>query len=240
MATPVAQVFAEIEACSTASPLLVLRNVAKSYRTGKIPVRALRSVSLALKPGEFVALAGPSGSGKSTLLNICGLLDRPDSGEHFFMEQDVGRLSDRRLTMLRREQIGFVFQGFNLVPVMSVHDNVEYPLWLGGGGARERQQRVRETLHSVGIEQMAKRRPDELSGGQRQRVAIARALVKRPRLVIADEPTANLDTATANQIIDLMHGLGQRQGTTFLIATHDVRMTARCDRVLEIEDGELQ
>lgn len=239
MATRAAEALAGVEA-STASPLLVLRTVAKSYRTGRIPVRALRSVSLVLKPGEFVALAGPSGSGKSTLLNICGLLDRPDSGEHFFMEQDVGRLSDRRLTTLRREQIGFVFQGFNLVPVMSVHDNVEYPLWLSGAGARERRQRVRETLQSVGVEEMAKRRPDELSGGQRQRVAIARALVKRPRLVIADEPTANLDTATANQIIDLMHGLGQRQGTTFLIATHDVRMTARCDRVLEIGDGELQ
>ncbi len=240
MATREFEVLDEAQASSSASPLLVLRNVAKSYWTGKIQVPALRSVSLTLQPGEFVALAGPSGSGKSTLLNICGLLDRPDSGEYHFMEQDVGRLNDRRLTVLRREQIGFVFQGFNLVPVMNVHDNVEFPLWLGAGSAHERRQRVHETLRSVGLEELAKRRPDELSGGQRQRVAIARALVKRPQLVIADEPTANLDTATANQIIDLMHGLGQRQGTTFLIATHDVRMTSRCERVLRIEDGELR
>jgi putative ABC transport system ATP-binding protein len=222
----------------SATPLIRLEGVSKSYRMGQTDVPALRDVTLSVAAGEFAALVGPSGSGKSTLLNICGLVDQPDSGQLSIDGEAADRLSQRQLTLIRREKIGFVFQGFNLVPVMTAFENVEYPLFLAGAG--DRAQRVRKMLAQVGLAELEHRRPDELSGGQRQRVAIARALVKQPRLVIADEPTANLDSATAAQIVDLMHDLGRSHGTTFLIATHDARMTARCDRAIQLCDGELQ
>jgi len=224
----------------TASHAIALTGVFKRYRMGEEDIPALRGIDLTVQPGTFAAIRGPSGSGKSTLLNICGLIDAPDSGRYLLAGENVGGLDEDRRTRIRRRAIGFVFQSYNLVPVMSVRDNVEYPLLLLGLPLGERRRRVDDILAQVGLTGLAERRPDQLSGGQRQRVAIARALVKSPTLVIADEPTANLDTATAAQVIDLMKSLGQRHGATFLIATHDDRMTAHCDTVHAMTDGVLQ
>jgi putative ABC transport system ATP-binding protein len=221
------------------SPLLRLRGIEKAYGQGENAVRALRGVDLDVPAGDFVALTGPSGSGKSTLLHLCGLIDRPDQGRLLLEGEDTGALSGRDLALLRRDKLGFVFQGFNLVPVLSARENVEYPLLLASVEPRQRAARTRRMLERVGLEEMADRKPDQLSGGQRQRVAIARALVSDPRLVLADEPTANLDGATATQVIDLMHELGRDQGATFIVATHDARMTSRCDRVVALTDGVL-
>ena len=225
---------------NSTTQLIRLENVSKSYLMGQARVAALREVTLSIEAGEFTALTGPSGSGKSTLLNLCGLIDQPDSGDISIDDQPTGRLSQKDLTLIRREKIGFVFQGFNLVPVMTAFENIEYPLFLAGVGVAARRKQVDEILSRVGLSEQARRRPDELSGGQRQRVAIARALVKKPRLVVADEPTANLDSVTATQIIDLMHELGRSNGTTFVIATHDARVTSRCDRSIVLTDGVLQ
>jgi putative ABC transport system ATP-binding protein len=222
------------------APAIALTRIVKHYRMGEEDIPALRGIDLDVAPGAFVAVRGPSGSGKSTLLNICGLIDSFDAGQYLLAGEDVGGLDEAARTMIRRRRIGFVFQSYNLVPVMSVRDNVEYPLLLAGLPTGERRTRVDEILGQVGLTGLADRRPDQLSGGQRQRVAIARALVKSPTLVIADEPTANLDTATASQVIDLMKELGQRHGATFLIATHDDRMTAHCDQVRAMTDGVLQ
>lgn len=221
-------------------PAVVLKSVVKKYRMGADEVHALKGIDLAVPQGSFVAVRGPSGSGKSTLLNICGLIDTFDSGEYLLAGEDVRKLDERNRTLIRRHRIGFIFQSYNLVPVMTVHDNIEYSLLLAGLPDRERQEKVSEILGQVGLAGLGDRTPDQLSGGQRQRVAIARALVKAPVLVIADEPTANLDTTTAQQVVDLMKDLGQRLGTTFLIATHDDRMTAHCDRVLSMTDGILK
>ena len=222
------------------SEQLRLCNISKSYRMGRELIPAVHDVSITIGTGEFTALMGPSGSGKSTLLNICGLVDHPDSGQIKLDGQEMGTLSLHDLTLVRREKIGFVFQGFNLVPVMTTFENVEYPLFILGVPARERKERVLDMLAKVGLTGLERRRPDELSGGQRQRVAIARALVKMPTLVIADEPTANLDSVTSNQIVGVMHELGRMIGTTFLIATHDPRLTGLCDRVITMNDGVLQ
>lgn len=231
------------------SPVLHLQHVHKTYVMGDSEVQALKGIDLTIEAGEFTALKGPSGSGKSTLLNICGLLDRADcvdsderadhdnEGSVELLGNRLNRLSDRELTLLRRQHIGFVFQSYNLLPVLSAHENIEYPLLLCGASRHDREKRVVELVEQVGLSAFANHRPDHLSGGQRQRVAIARALIKQPRLVIADEPTANLDTATASQMIELMHELGKSRGTTFLIATHDERMAQRCDRVLSMVDG---
>jgi putative ABC transport system ATP-binding protein len=173
-------------------------------------------------------------------LNICGLLDQGDQGEYRFDNQNIGTLDPTQLTRLRREYIGFIFQHFNLIPVMNALENVEYPLMLTQLAAKERRARAATMLDKVGLSELYYQLPDQMSGGQRQRVAIARALVKHPQLVIADEPTANLDTVTANQIIDLMHELSTEQNTTFLIATHDERMVRRCGRTLHLVDGVLQ
>jgi len=224
---------------AAAAPLLRLRGIAKSYGQGENAVQALRGVDLDVGAGDFVGLTGPSGSGKSTLLHLCGLIDAPDRGELLVEGRDTGALSGRDLTLLRRDKLGFVFQGFNLVPVLTARENVEYPLLVAGAKRRERRERALEMLERVGLRALGDRTPDRLSGGQRQRVAIARALVSGPRLVLADEPTANLDGATATQVIDLMHQLGRDGGVTFIVATHDARMTARCDRVVALTDGVL-
>ena len=222
------------------APIIQLDAVTKHYRVGDAEVPALRGVSLSVPRGRFVAIRGPSGSGKSSLLNICGLIDTLDDGSYRLEGREVGRVGDAAATLIRRERIGFGFQSYNLVPVMTVRENVEYPLRLAGLNDRERRRRVDQILDQVGLMDRAERRPDLLSGGQRQRTAIARALVKAPALVIADEPTANLDTTTANQVIDLMRDLGHHHGATFLIATHDDRMTARCDEVHTLIDGAMQ
>jgi putative ABC transport system ATP-binding protein len=223
---------------------LDFRNIHKSYRVGGSPVHALKGIDLQIEPGEMVALTGPSGSGKSTLLNLSGLIDTPDAGSRELDGIAVERYSPAGLTRLRRERIGFIFQSFNLVPVMSAYENVEYPLLLLGMKSTERKKRVWQALDRVGLAELGKRLPDALSGGQRQRVAIARALVKSPALVIADEPTGNLDSATAMQVVDLLRALTREEGgerrVAVVVATHDDRMTPSCDRVLRLVDGELQ
>jgi putative ABC transport system ATP-binding protein len=203
-------------------------------------VPALQGVDLTVQRGELLALTGPSGSGKSTILNLCGLIDTPDSGDIVLDGRSVAGLDEVQRTLLRRDALGFVFQSFNLVPVMTVAENVDYPLFIAGVPLAERRERVDAQLRAVGLQDHAKHRPDALSGGQRQRVAIARALVKRPRLVIADEPTASLDSVTADQVLDLMRERGHAEGAAFVIATHDSRLTRRCDRIVALLDGRLQ
>jgi putative ABC transport system ATP-binding protein len=221
-------------------PVVELRGVHKTYRLGQHVIPALRGVDLAVQRGELLALTGPSGSGKSTILNLAGLIDAPDSGEIVLDGQAVTGLEEIPRTLLRRDALGFVFQSFNLVPVMTVAENVDYPLFIAGVPAAERRERVAAQLVAVGLQDHAQHRPDALSGGQRQRVAIARALIKRPRLVIADEPTASLDSHTADQVLDLMRERCHAEGAAFVIATHDSRLTQRCDRVLALLDGRLQ
>ena len=224
-----------------ASPAVIsLHSVFKTYRLGAHVIPALQGVDLTVQSGELLALTGPSGSGKSTILNLCGLIDNPDSGDVMLGNQRVNDLNENQRTLLRRDALGFVFQHFNLVPVMTVAENVDYPLFIAGVPAAERAQRVMAQLEAVGLQDHAHHKPDALSGGQRQRVAIARALVKRPRLVITDEPTASLDSKTADQVLDLMRERGHAEGAAFVIATHDSRLTARCDRILALLDGRLQ
>ncbi len=222
-----------------AESLMTLRGVSRSFTLGGNTINALTSVDLTIERGEITAVTGPSGSGKSTLLNICGLLDQFDRGELRYEGVPLRAFDEARKTALRRQTIGFVFQSFNLVPVMNAYDNVDFPLYLLGVAPAERRQRVKRALAQVGLDGFGPHRPDQLSGGQRQRVAIARAIVKNPRMVIADEPTANLDSATATQIVDLMKTLAHQEGTTFLIATHDDRMIDHCDRALVLDDGVL-
>lgn len=207
---------------------------------GDTRVHALKGIDLDIKKGEFAAIGGPSGSGKSTLLNICGMIDTADSGLYLLNGELVSEMSAVKLTQFRRDKIGFIFQNFNLIPVMTAQENVEYPLMLLAMKKQQRQQMVDKMMQKVGLNQYAHHLPDKLSGGQRQRVAIARALIKNPTLVIADEPTANLDTETANQVIDLMHDLAAEHKTTFLIATHDERMLDRCHKKLQLTDGVIQ
>ncbi len=222
------------------TPVVELRGVHKTYRLGQHVVPALQGVDLIVQRGELLALTGPSGSGKSTILNMAGLIDTPDSGEILLDGQPVAALKERPRTLLRRDALGFVFQSFNLVPVMTVAENVDFPLFIAGVPAAERRVRVAAQLVAVGLQDHAQHRPDALSGGQRQRVAIARALIKRPRLVIADEPTASLDSHTADQVLELMRERCHAEGAAFVIATHDSRLTQRCDRMLALLDGRLQ
>jgi putative ABC transport system ATP-binding protein len=203
-------------------------------------VSALDGVSLRVHAGEFLAIAGPSGSGKTTLLNLIGCIDRPTSGRVLVDGVDTSKLSPGRMALLRREKIGFVFQTFNLIPVFTAAENVEFPLLIAGVSSGERRERVAEALGEVGLSARAGHRPDLLSGGERQRVAVARAIVHRPALVLADEPTANLDTHNATQLIDLMHGLNRRLGLTFIFSTHDARLLEHTDRIVRLCDGSIQ
>ena len=222
------------------SGIVQLRNVVKDYPLGKVTVHALRRVNLTIEKGEFTVIAGPSGSGKTTLLNLIGCIDVATAGTVEVDGKETGRLSDRQLTALRLNSIGFIFQSFNLINVLDIRQNVEFPLLLQGGLSREqRSARVEEMIGKVGLTQFAKQRPNELSGGQRQRVAIARALVTRPAIVLADEPTANLDSTTGTQIIDLMREINHQDHTTFIFSTHDDKVMKRADRVVRILDGEL-
>lgn len=216
--------------------MLRFENIVKTFVQGETETRALKGVSGAIQRGETVALCGPSGSGKSTLLNICGLLDMDYEGDLFFNNQKITK-DLHQATKFRRERIGFIFQRYNLIEAMTAFENVEYPLILSSQNKAQRKQKVLSILEQVGLAGHEYKRPDQLSGGQQQRVAVARALVKQPTLVIADEPTANLDTETATVVIDLMRELGSSTQTTFLVATHDSRMTERCHRTIYLQDG---
>lgn len=225
---------------STAS-IVKLNNIKKTYRLGQTTVTALNGVNLALKAGEFTAVVGASGSGKSTLLNMVGCIDEPDSGSIVIEGVDIGKLNDDEKSALRNRKIGFIFQSFNLVPVLSVFENVELPLLINPEvSLKERRNRVEAALKDVGLGAFFKNLPDQLSGGQRQRVAIARALAGNPSLVLADEPTANLDSTTSAKIIDLMLELNAKRGVTFLFSTHDERLMERVSRVVHILDGIIQ
>jgi putative ABC transport system ATP-binding protein len=203
-------------------------------------VSALDNASLHVAAGEFLAIAGPSGSGKSTLLNLIGCIDKPTSGRILVEGVDTSTLSPSRMSALRREKIGFVFQTFNLIPVFTAAENVEFPLLVQRVSSRERKNRVAAALESVGLSARANHRPDLLSGGERQRVAVARAIVHHPALVLADEPTANLDTHNATQLIDLMHDLNRRLGLTFIFSTHDARLLEHTDRIVRLCDGQVE
>jgi putative ABC transport system ATP-binding protein len=216
-----------------------LEHVSKAYRIGAVETKALDDVNLSIAEGEFTALVGPSGSGKTTLLQLIGCLDKPDRGSVNIQGQDVTRLSANQRADLRRERIGFIFQFFALVPVLTAYENVELPLLLSGVKPTERRARVMELLEAVGVSQRANHRPNQMSGGQQQRVAIARALAPRPVLVLADEPTANLDTANGQQAMEIMQRLNQETGTAFVFATHDPRVVAFAQRVVKMRDGSI-
>jgi putative ABC transport system ATP-binding protein len=219
--------------------IIRLESVTKSYALGRVRVNALRGVTLTIARGELVALAGPSGSGKTTLLNLIGCIDKPDTGRVLIDGVDVTAIPLHRLAPLRRDAIGFVFQTFNLVPVLTAYENIEYPLLLQGVPRAERDKRVREWLARVELTEQMRQRPDQMSGGQRQRVAIARAMAGNPKLVVADEPTANLDSETAARILDLLADINQTTGVTFVFSTHDPDVISRAERVVRIHDGEI-
>ena len=216
-----------------------LRNVGKTYRLDTVTVPALSAVSIDIRPGRFTVLCGPSGSGKTTLLNMMGCIDRPDAGEIQVDGQAVQAMTDDALSDFRARRIGFVFQNFNLLPVLTAFENVEYPLVLAAVPAAQRKERVRALLDAVGLADRAGNRPGQLSGGQRQRVAIARALATEPALVLADEPTANLDSQTGAEIIALMRRLQRERGASFVFSSHDPMVLAQADDVVRIRDGRI-
>ncbi len=217
--------------------LVELEHVSRRYAMDHSFVPALEDISFSITRGEFMAVAGPSGSGKTTLLNLIGCIDRPTLGSIRIEGNDTASLKPSRLAALRRDRIGFVFQTFNLIPVFTAYENVEFPLLLNGMSGRDRRRRVLDALDSVGLADRARHRPDLLSGGERQRVAVARAIVHRPALVLADEPTANLDTRNATHLIGLMRDLNDALGVTFLFSTHDQRLLDRASRVVRLCDG---
>jgi putative ABC transport system ATP-binding protein len=222
--------------------MIVLKNLSKIYPMGNLTVTALREISLSLNRGGFVSVAGPSGSGKTTLMNIIGLIDRPSSGSMSINGRETGELGRRELTRMRRDMIGFVFQSFNLLPVLNVFENVELPLVIGkrGGSKKERRELVEYLLEEVGLADRMMHRPSELSGGQQQRVAVARALVTKPEIVIADEPTANLDSVNGGKILELMKKVNKEEGTTFIFSTHDPDIWAMADHVIFLRDGAVE
>lgn len=214
-----------------------VENLGKTYRTGEVEVFALRGVDLTIEDGEFSAIAGPSGSGKTTLLNLISGLDTPSQGVVYLAGKPISEMSGRELSDFRRDHIGFIFQSYNLIPVLSVRENIEYIMLLQGVPHRERGDRVDEMLHAVGLEGMGDRRPPQLSGGQQQRVAVARAMVSNPRIILADEPTANLDSETGTGLLTMMHDLNRDRGMTFVFSTHDQRIMDHARRLITIRDG---
>ena len=216
-----------------------LKDVKKTYRTGSIEVSALRGVSLRVAPGEFLAIAGPSGSGKTTLLNLIGGLDRADAGEVWVDGKNLQLLSAGELAHLRLQRLGFVFQAYNLLPVLTARENAEFTLLLQGVPLEQRQVRVQKLFSEIGLAGLEHRRPGELSGGQQQRVAVARAMVTEPSLILADEPTANLDSVTATALLEVMEQLNRVHGTTFVYATHDPQVMERARRLIRLHDGQI-
>ena len=222
-------------------PLLDIKNVKKEYRKGDKSVTALRGVDLAIEKGEFLSIVGPSGSGKSTLLNIVGCLDTPTSGSVLYNGRELGNLSERQLSDYRRDNIAFIFQSYNLIPVLTVRENVELPLVIERKFSKqEMAKKALAVIESVGLGGMADRLPRELSGGQEQRVAIARALVKDPLVVLADEPTANLDSSTAEDVVSIMELMNTERATTFVFSTHDLRMERHAKRIVTLRDGAIE
>jgi len=220
--------------------IIQFRNVYKDYTLGEQRVQALHDISLDISDGEFLAIAGPSGSGKSTLLNLIGCIDTPSSGKIFLNGQNVSDQTPDQLSELRAKTIGFIFQTFNLFPVLSAEENVEYPLLQRCDiSKKERQERVVKFLDIVGLSKFSKHRPNQLSGGQRQRVAIARALATQPKIILADEPTANLDHKTGEGILQLMKDINGKYRTTFIFSTHDARVMTIADRLIHVEDGQV-
>jgi putative ABC transport system ATP-binding protein len=220
--------------------VIELRDVTRVYKIGQVETKALRGVSLDIQEGEFMAIVGPSGSGKTTMLQLMGCLDRPTSGRVEINGQDVTRLKANARADLRKGTIGFIFQYFALIPGLTAFENVELPLLLNGTKARERKARARELLEAVGLTDRARHRPDQMSGGEQQRVAIARALATRPVLVLADEPTANLDTENGRQVMEIMQRLNAETGTTYVFATHDPRVIPFARRVVTLRDGQIE
>jgi len=214
-----------------------IENVTRTFTIGKIETHALRGVSLSIESGEFTALVGPSGSGKTTLLQLLGCLDQPTTGKVFIDGRDVSQLSRNERADVRRSKLGFVFQFFALIPTLTAYENVEMPLLLSGNGTADRQARVAELLDAVGLSERAHHRPDQMSGGEQQRVAVARALATHPSLILADEPTANLDTANGETVMQTMMRLNQETGVTFVFATHDPRVIKFARRVITLRDG---
>lgn len=219
--------------------IVSLEGINKTYKMGSTEVKALRDINLEIQAGEFLAIAGTSGSGKTTLLNIIGCLDKPDSGRLLINGQDVSGLAKNKLADIRSQKLGFIFQSFNLVPVLNVYENIELPLLLVNQPSHEKREMVNRLIKAVGLEKHAHHRPNELSGGQRQRVAIARALVGEPVLVLADEPTANLDSNTGQDIINLMLDLNQKFNTTYVFSTHDAQIMEQASRLINIKDGRI-
>lgn len=221
-------------------PVLSLKNIHKCYGEGDGKVDALKNINLDVRKGDFIALCGPSGSGKSTLLNILSGIDKPSSGTVLFLNKLLNNLSEDQLSTIRGRNLGFIFQFFNLIPVLNVFDNVYYPLVLNGHmDTAEANKRARQFIDSVGLAAFAQRKPGQLSGGQQQRVAIARALAHQPQIVVADEPTGNLDATTGQDIIELLQKINQETQTTFIISTHSSQLKSSAKRVVEIKDGEL-
>ncbi len=220
-------------------PVIEARGIYKSYNTGGLAVNALNGIDLVVNAGEFTAIAGPSGSGKTTLLNIIGGIDRPVKGELQVAGRVLDTMNNRELSDLRLYKIGFIFQAYNLIPVLTAIENVEYILLLQGLGKKERRERSETILHEVGLDKEMDRRPGDMSGGQQQRVAVARAMVSEPELILADEPTANLDQGTGSALLDLMKKLNRKSGTTFLFSTHDSMVMKRADRLINLSDGKI-
>ena len=222
------------------SAVVEVKDLVKTYRQGALDVPALRGITLAIARGEFTAICGPSGSGKTTLLNLIGALDAPTSGTIVLEGHDLTRLSRGRLSALRRDRVGFVFQAYNLVPVLKAEENAEIVLALQGVPKAERHARVRALLAEVGLAGLEDRRPDQLSGGQQQRVAIARAIAADPAVILADEPTANVDSETAERLLSMMEKLNRERGATFVFSTHDPRVMERARRVIRLVDGRVE
>ena len=223
------------------APVISIQNLVKSYTVGGSEVRALAGVSFDVEPGEFLAVTGPSGSGKSTLMHILGCLDRPTSGHYVLDGHDVSRMSKDELAVVRQQKIGFVFQGFNLLSRTSALDNVELPLLYGGAvPAAERRERARAALAAVGLDSRGDHHPNQLSGGQQQRVAIARALINNPSILLADEPTGNLDTRTSIEVMDLFQKLNGSRGITVLLITHEIDIAEPATRIMAVRDGRIQ
>jgi putative ABC transport system ATP-binding protein len=222
------------------SAIVKLEDASKLYKQGQMEVRAVDGLSFEIHKGDFAALCGPSGSGKTTILNLIGGLDMPTGGKVFLEGEDIRQLSRSRISDIRRDRIGFVFQAYNLIPVMTAYENAAFVLSLQGVPDKECRERVMTILKEVGLEGLERRRPDEMSGGQQQRVAIARAIVTRPAIVLADEPTANVDSANADSLLSLMERLNHESGITFLFSTHDQRVMDRAHRIIRLHDGRME